>query len=142
MVRAVASPQLGVCLDPGNCVARLETPDYVIAEVAPYVVNMHVKDFAFTRAEGWVGFSLTGCPLGAGLLDYDAMIRAVRPGAGDQPGRRALAATGGLDGGDLPGRAGVDQAQCRVPARAGRRGRLAASVADLHVRYNDSASAL
>jgi len=80
VVRAVASPQLGVCLDPGNCVARLETPDYVIAEVAPYVVNMHVKDFAFTRAEGWVGFSLTGCPLGEGLLDYDGMIRAVRPG--------------------------------------------------------------
>ena len=80
VVRAVASPQLGVCLDPGNCVARLETPDHVIAEVAPYVVNMHVKDFAFTRADGWVGFSLTGCPLGEGLLDYDGMIRAVRPG--------------------------------------------------------------
>ncbi len=24
VVRAVANPQLGVCLDPGNCVARLE----------------------------------------------------------------------------------------------------------------------
>ncbi|HEX4092966.1 MAG TPA: TIM barrel protein [Trebonia sp.] len=79
VVRTVDSPWLGVCLDPGNCVARLETPDQVIAEVAPYVVNLHVKDFAFTRAEGWVGFSLTGCPLGRGLLDYDGMIRAVRP---------------------------------------------------------------
>jgi 3-oxoisoapionate decarboxylase len=79
VVRAVASPHLGVCLDPGNCVARLETPDYVISEVAPYVVNMHVKDFAFTRAEGWVGFSLTGCLLGQGLLDYDGLIQAVRP---------------------------------------------------------------
>lgn len=81
VIRAVDRPGLGVCLDPGNCVARLETPEYVIGQVAPYVVNMHVKDFTFTRQEGWVGFSLTGCPLGTGLLDYDAMIRAVAPEA-------------------------------------------------------------
>jgi sugar phosphate isomerase/epimerase len=35
MVRAVSSPSLGVCLDPGNCVARLEMPTYVIGQVAP-----------------------------------------------------------------------------------------------------------
>ena len=80
VVQAVDSPHLGVCLDPGNCVARLELPDYVVGAVAPYVVNMHVKDFAFTRKEGWVGFSLAGCPLGTGLLDYDALIRVVCPG--------------------------------------------------------------
>jgi sugar phosphate isomerase/epimerase len=79
VVRGVDSPDLGVCLDPGNCVARLEMPGYVIAEVAPHVVNMHVKDFMFTRQAGWVGFSLVGCPLGTGLLDYDAMVAAVRP---------------------------------------------------------------
>ncbi len=81
VIQGVDSPDLGVCLDPANCVARLEMPAYVIGEVAPYVVNMHVKDFAFTRQDGWVGFSLTGCPLGTGLLDYDAMVAAVRPAA-------------------------------------------------------------
>lgn len=80
VVRGVDSPNLGVCLDPANCVARLELPDQVVAEVAPYVVNMHIKDFTFTRQPGWVGFSLVGCPLGTGLLDYDGMVRAVRPG--------------------------------------------------------------
>jgi sugar phosphate isomerase/epimerase len=79
VVRGVDSPNLGVCLDPGNCVARLETPGYVIEQVAPYVVNMHIKDFAFTRQAGWVGFSLSGCPLGTGLLDYEGMVRTVRP---------------------------------------------------------------
>ena len=81
VVHGVDSPYLGVCLDPGNCVARLEMPSSVIAEVAPYVVNMHIKDFVFTRQAGWVGFSLIGCPLGTGLLDYDGMIQAVRPEA-------------------------------------------------------------
>ncbi len=41
--------------------------------------NLHVKDFSFTRKDGWVGFTLAGCPLGEGLLDYDAMIETVRP---------------------------------------------------------------
>lgn len=80
VVREVDSPNLGVCLDPANCVARLEMPEYVIGQVAPYVVNVHVKDFTFTRQEGWVGFSLTGCELGTGLLDYDRLVQAVRPG--------------------------------------------------------------
>ncbi len=84
VVRAVDRPGLGVCLDPGNCVARLETPEYVIGQVAPYVVNMHVKDFTFTRQEGWVGFSLTGCPLGtgpAGLRRHDPCGRHRRRAA-------------------------------------------------------------
>ncbi|MDT0611202.1 sugar phosphate isomerase/epimerase family protein [Streptomyces lancefieldiae] len=80
VVRAVDDPHLGVVLDPGNSVARLERPADVVAATAPHVVNIHVKDFAFTRRDGWVGFTYAGCPLGEGLLDYDGMIAAVRPG--------------------------------------------------------------
>ncbi len=50
-----------------------------IERTAPYVRNLHVKDFAFSRKDGWVGFTFAGCPLGEGLLDYDFMIDAVRP---------------------------------------------------------------
>ncbi|MEV7422373.1 TIM barrel protein [Streptomyces sp. NPDC091212] len=78
-VRAVDSPHLGVVLDPGNCVARLERPKDVVAATAPYVVNIHVKDFAFTRRDGWVGFTYAGCPLGEGLLDYAHLVETVRP---------------------------------------------------------------
>ncbi|MFB8273012.1 MULTISPECIES: sugar phosphate isomerase/epimerase family protein [unclassified Streptomyces] len=79
VVKGVDSDRLGVVLDPGNSVARLERPVDVVDATAPYVVNIHVKDFAFTRRDGWVGFTYAGCPLGTGLLDYDAMIAAVRP---------------------------------------------------------------
>jgi 3-oxoisoapionate decarboxylase len=78
-VAAVDSANLGICLDPANCVAALEHPTRTIDASAPYVRNIHVKDFAFTRKDGWVGFTLAGCPLGEGLLDYDHMIAAVRP---------------------------------------------------------------
>lgn len=73
------SDYLGICLDPANCVAALELPEQVIENTADRVLNLHVKDFAFSRRDGWVGFTLAGCPLGEGLLDYDAMIARVRP---------------------------------------------------------------
>ena len=79
VVEQVGSPALGICLDPGNCVAALELPASTIARTAPHVRNLHVKDFAFTRKDGWVGFTFAGARLGEGLLDYDAMIDAVRP---------------------------------------------------------------
>ena len=66
IVEQVDSPTLGICLDPGNCVAALELPTDTIARTAPYVRNLHVKDFAFTRKDGWVGFTFAGCPLGEG----------------------------------------------------------------------------
>ena len=79
LVEAVASPNLGICLDPANSVAALENPRDVIDRCAPYVANVHVKDFAFTRRGGWVGFTLEGAPLGTGLLDFDYLIDTVRP---------------------------------------------------------------
>jgi sugar phosphate isomerase/epimerase len=78
-VQRVDSPWLGICLDPGNCVAALEHPKAVIDRCAPYTRNVHVKDFAFSRRDGWVGFTYAGCPLGEGLLDYDYLRAAVQP---------------------------------------------------------------
>lgn len=79
VVEAVGSDALGICLDPANCVAGLELPHNVVDRTAPYVKNMHIKDFTFARQPGWVGFTLAGCPLGEGLLDYDGMVTVVDP---------------------------------------------------------------
>lgn len=79
VVASVGHPSLGIVLDPGNCVAALELPRDVIARTAPYVKNLHVKDFAFSRRDGWVGFTYAGTPLGEGLLDYDDMVEQIRP---------------------------------------------------------------
>jgi sugar phosphate isomerase/epimerase len=81
LVEAVGSTSLGICLDPANCVAALENPIDVIDRCAPYVANMHVKDFAFTRRGGWVGFTLEGAELGTGLLDYEYLMKTVKPEA-------------------------------------------------------------
>jgi sugar phosphate isomerase/epimerase len=79
VIRGVDSPYLGICSDPANTVAALEMPREVIDAVAPYVLNMHVKDFAFSRKDGWVGFTYAGAPLGEGLLDYQYMVSTFQP---------------------------------------------------------------
>jgi len=79
VVRRVNSPYLGICSDPANTVAALEMPRQVIDAVGPYVLNMHIKDFAFSRKQGWVGFTYSGAPLGEGLLDYDYMVEKIQP---------------------------------------------------------------
>ena len=81
VVETVGSPALGICLDPANCVAALELPLDTVRRTAAHVKNLHVKDFHFTRQDGWVGFSLVGCPLGQGLLPYAEMVELVEPEA-------------------------------------------------------------
>jgi sugar phosphate isomerase/epimerase len=78
IVRRVDSPAVGICVDPANCVAALELPTATVEAVAPYACNLHVKDFAFSRRDGWVGFTLAGCPLGEGLLDYQHLVATTR----------------------------------------------------------------
>jgi sugar phosphate isomerase/epimerase len=79
VVKTVNNPYLGICSDPANTVAALEMPLQVIDAVEPYVLNMHIKDFAFSRKQGWVGFTYSGAPLGEGLLDYDYMVQKIQP---------------------------------------------------------------
>lgn len=79
VITTVNSPYLGICSDPANTVAALEMPRQVIDAVEPFVLNMHIKDFAFSRKQGWVGFTYSGAPLGEGLLDYDYMVEKIQP---------------------------------------------------------------
>lgn len=77
VIEAVDSPRVGICLDPANCVSALEHPKQVVGACARRTVNLHVKDFAFARQEGWVGFTYSGAPLGEGLLDLEHELGAV-----------------------------------------------------------------
>jgi sugar phosphate isomerase/epimerase len=77
IVEELDSPHVGICLDPANCVSALEHPKDVVVSCAPRTANLHVKDFAFARQEGWVGFTYSGAPLGEGLLDLDHELAAV-----------------------------------------------------------------
>ncbi len=77
LVNGLNSPRIGICLDPANCVSALEHPRTVVELTAAHTINLHVKDFAFTRADDWVGFRFAGARLGAGMLDLDHELSMV-----------------------------------------------------------------
>ena len=79
VIERVGSAHLGICLDPANVVAQLENPKACVEQTAALVKNVHVKDFAFARQPGWVGFTYSGAAMGAGLHDYAHLLETVRP---------------------------------------------------------------
>lgn len=81
LVERIGSDRLGICLDPANTVAGLELPRDVVERCAPHTKNVHAKDFAFRRQDGWVGFTYSGARMGEGLHDYPHLLRTVDPDA-------------------------------------------------------------
>lgn len=79
LIQRVGSDRLGICLDPANVVAGLELPKDAVERCAPLTRNIHAKDFAFARQDGWVGFTYSGAPMGEGLHDYPHLLDTVRP---------------------------------------------------------------
>jgi 3-oxoisoapionate decarboxylase len=69
LVSKLNSEYVGICLDTVNSFGALEGPEYVIKTLAPYTVNLHVKDFEIKRLDHMMGFKVTGTPAGSGMLD-------------------------------------------------------------------------
>lgn len=78
LVARFASPYLGICLDTVNSFGALEGPDVVIATLAPYVLNLHIKDFKVVRESHSMGFRIVGTPAGQGELDIPLLLARVQ----------------------------------------------------------------
>jgi sugar phosphate isomerase/epimerase len=74
IIEAIHSPFAGICLDTVNSFGALEGPEVVVTTLAPYVVNLHVKEFIVRRASHSMGFSITGMPAGQGMLDMPWLL--------------------------------------------------------------------
>ena len=49
----------------------------VVQELAPFTVNLHIKDFAIGRMRHQMGFTIKGRPAGAGMLDISWLLAQV-----------------------------------------------------------------
>ncbi len=74
ILRALDTPRVGICLDTVNSFGSLEGPEVVVEALAPYVVNLHVKEFVVKRAGHAMGFEITGRPTGQGMLDIPWLL--------------------------------------------------------------------
>ncbi|WBU53090.1 sugar phosphate isomerase/epimerase [Paracoccus sp. SCSIO 75233] len=59
-------PALGVCLDVANSICAGEWPEETVRMLAPYAINLHLKDYVITPDPYGVGFRIHGVPLGQG----------------------------------------------------------------------------
>lgn len=74
IIERLDSTHVGICLDTVNSFGALEGPAVVVATLAPYVVNLHIKDFVIFRASHMMGFTLEGTPAGQGRLDVPWLL--------------------------------------------------------------------
>jgi 3-oxoisoapionate decarboxylase len=77
MVQDLGPTWAGACLDTVNSLGVPEGPAAVVEALGPWVVNLHVKDFAVARAPHLMGFTVEGRPAGRGQLDVPWLLRSL-----------------------------------------------------------------
>ena len=76
VIRRLDSPLVGVCLDTGNNIALLETPQETVEVLAPLAFTTHLKDMGVEEYAD--GFLLAEAPLGIGFLDLSKIVSSLR----------------------------------------------------------------
>lgn len=83
LVEKLGPEQVGVCLDTVNSFGALEGPEVVVNTLAPYTLNLHVKDFVIERVGSQMGFTVSGCPVGQGRLNVPWLLEKLRAAGRD-----------------------------------------------------------
>jgi sugar phosphate isomerase/epimerase len=84
LMRRIASPRVGICLDTANSLGRPETLETVVRHLAEYAVVLHAKDYDIRRIDTRMGFSVVGQPAGDGRVDFEWVLAELRERGRDQ----------------------------------------------------------
>ncbi len=77
LLDAVDDDALGVCLDVANSICAGEWPMTTVRMLAPYTINLHLKDYVIAPDPYGVGFRIQGVPLGEGRAEIGAIFAAL-----------------------------------------------------------------
>ena len=70
--KSIGSQRFGITLDTGSTLATAEEPVDFARRVAPFVQNVHLKDYQVYMCNE--GYRLVRCPLGQGVVDFPALF--------------------------------------------------------------------
>ena len=73
LCESIGSAHFGINLDTGNPLATAEEPIDYFRRVAPYLKNVHLKDYSIYLSEE--GYRLVRCPLGQGVIDFLTLFK-------------------------------------------------------------------
>lgn len=77
IIEKVESPWLGICLDTTNSIAVGEGAEETVRALAPYTVNVHLRDFTIRRIPSQLGFIVEGSVAGMGCLDIPWVLKQI-----------------------------------------------------------------
>lgn len=80
LMEEIDDPFVGVCLDVANSICAGEWPMETVRTLAPYTINLHLKDYDIVPDPYGVGFAIHGTPLGQGRTDCGAVLAALPKG--------------------------------------------------------------
>jgi sugar phosphate isomerase/epimerase len=78
LIDSVGAENVGICLDTANSIGAGEGLETVVAALAPVTFNLHIKDFQVKRLPHMMGFTVTGCPAGTGLVNVPRLLEELR----------------------------------------------------------------
>jgi 3-oxoisoapionate decarboxylase len=79
IIESINHPLLGICLDSVNSLGIAEGLETVVDNLAPYTLNLHVKDFTIRRVDHKMGFVVEGVPAGKGFLNLSWILEKLKP---------------------------------------------------------------
>lgn len=79
IIEACGSEYIGICLDTVNSLGAGEGLKEVIEILAPYTINLHLKDFNIIRKSHMMGFDVVGTPAGVGMINIPWLIETLLP---------------------------------------------------------------
>ncbi|GJM30742.1 MAG: endonuclease [Cyclobacteriaceae bacterium] len=77
IVEATDPEWVGICLDTANSLGAGEGIAEVLEQLWNYTVNLHVKDIKIERVPSNMGFKVTGCPAGEGVIDVPLLLHSL-----------------------------------------------------------------
>ena len=74
LMHVMRETPIGICLDVANSLGREEPMRHVVEVLAPYAVNLHLKEYVIQRLPSYQGFVIHGAPFGQGMCDLDWLL--------------------------------------------------------------------
>ncbi|MEP7375118.1 MAG: TIM barrel protein [Chitinophagaceae bacterium] len=69
---------VGICLDTANSLGAGEGINEVLQSLAPYTINLHIKDILIKRVPHKMGFTIEGVAAGDGMIDILSIIQQLK----------------------------------------------------------------
>lgn len=77
-LKQIDNVRVGICLDTVNPLGAGEGAEVVVETLAPYVVNLHVKDFTIQRHCHMLDFEVLSTPAGQRILDLAWLLERLK----------------------------------------------------------------